>query len=282
MIFWNRSVKQRVFDVGMVFTTGLLSLAALPAYGQNDAGSRDVAQKYMQKYDKNSDGMLREDEAKKFRFGNLMEADADGNKIVSMDELEAWSSAKRANVRQRNEQGQDEGEGGNRRRDNRDPPSQADAQTQPSGESPANAKPAEGEQPSSGAPSTEGGTKEPTGEGQAQSPPGPQGPPQKNAETPAPAAPEKASPAAVSPSKLSSTLSGKSFEGRKSFRFKTAHERLPTGIPAWFLEKDANTDGQVMMSEWTSSWSEEKARAFAEKDINGDGVITPKEALKRN
>ena len=66
---------------------------------------------------------------------------------------------------------------------------------------------------------------------------------------------------------------------RKSYRALTAHERLPSGLPDWFTDKDDNENGQIEMAEYTSSWSDRKVKEFAEFDINDDGVITASECL---
>jgi len=62
-------------------------------------------------------------------------------------------------------------------------------------------------------------------------------------------------------------------------RLSTALERLPSGLPDWFFEKDANADGQVSMAEFASTWSESKLAEFLRYDLNGDGIITPAECL---
>jgi hypothetical protein len=68
---------------------------------------------------------------------------------------------------------------------------------------------------------------------------------------------------------------------KKSYRFLSPQERLPRGLPDWFLRKDADGDGQVAMAEYASSgWSEALAEEFTKHDLNGDGVITPEECLK--
>lgn len=67
---------------------------------------------------------------------------------------------------------------------------------------------------------------------------------------------------------------------RRSYRALSPIERLPKEIPDWFLRADENADGQVAMSEYSSSWSDEKAAEFAALDLNGDGIITPKECLR--
>jgi Ca2+-binding EF-hand superfamily protein len=66
---------------------------------------------------------------------------------------------------------------------------------------------------------------------------------------------------------------------QKFYRFKTAHERLPEGIPEWFVEKDANQDGQVSMAEFATRWNDNLVKEFVQFDRNGDGVVTPKECL---
>ena len=63
-------------------------------------------------------------------------------------------------------------------------------------------------------------------------------------------------------------------------RFRTPAERLPAGLPSWFMEKDTDQDGQVRMSEFASLWSDATAADFARSDLNGDGIITAKECLK--
>ncbi len=62
---------------------------------------------------------------------------------------------------------------------------------------------------------------------------------------------------------------------RKSYRFKTTKERLPT----WqFASRDANGDGQVSMSEYARVWTDRTAAEFQRYDRNNDGMITHDEA----
>lgn len=67
--------------------------------------------------------------------------------------------------------------------------------------------------------------------------------------------------------------------GRRSYRFTPAVERLPDDLPSWFARNDANADGQVSMSEYSTTWSDAKAKEFETLDVNGDGLISPSEAL---
>ena len=66
----------------------------------------------------------------------------------------------------------------------------------------------------------------------------------------------------------------------RSYRVKSAIERLPDGLPEWFARNDANSDAQVAMSEYTASWSAATVKDFAQFDLNSDGVITAAEALR--
>jgi hypothetical protein len=66
---------------------------------------------------------------------------------------------------------------------------------------------------------------------------------------------------------------------RGSYRFRAPHERLPEGLPDWFLERDVNMDGQVSMWEFADEWTDEKVHKFFRYDGNNDGVITVEEAL---
>ncbi len=69
-------------------------------------------------------------------------------------------------------------------------------------------------------------------------------------------------------------------DAAKSYRFKSAKERLPDGLPSFF-SRDANGDGQISMSEYSSRWSDRTVEEFRRYDLNGDGIVTPKECLKR-
>lgn len=68
---------------------------------------------------------------------------------------------------------------------------------------------------------------------------------------------------------------------RRTYRFTPAGERLPTGLPSWFKSRDKNGDGQVLMSEYSRSWSSRMVAEFSRYDTNDDGVITPKEVAKK-
>ncbi len=54
---------------------------------------------------------------------------------------------------------------------------------------------------------------------------------------------------------------------------------MPAGLPAWFKELDTDGDGQVAPYEWRKAGK--SMEEFANWDLNGDGFITPDEALKQ-
>jgi Ca2+-binding EF-hand superfamily protein len=62
--------------------------------------------------------------------------------------------------------------------------------------------------------------------------------------------------------------------------YLTPKDRLPEGLPDWFLHDDADGDGQVSLHEFASPLTEEKIAEFNKYDLNGDGFITPEEVLK--
>lgn len=66
---------------------------------------------------------------------------------------------------------------------------------------------------------------------------------------------------------------------KKDYRFQTAADRLPKGLPDWFLRSDVDADGQVAMVEYSTSWSDSTAAEFQKYDLDGDGFITPQEVL---
>jgi hypothetical protein len=68
--------------------------------------------------------------------------------------------------------------------------------------------------------------------------------------------------------------------GPKSGRFLTPKERLAKGLPDWFLDKDADGDGQIGMAEFASRWTQDAAAEFDRYDLNHDGIITAAECLK--
>ena len=69
------------------------------------------------------------------------------------------------------------------------------------------------------------------------------------------------------------------YNGRKSYR-AIAGPELPEGVPGFFSDKDKNQDGQVTMGEFASEWDDATVQDFFKSDLNRDGVITAREAVR--
>ena len=68
------------------------------------------------------------------------------------------------------------------------------------------------------------------------------------------------------------------FGGAKSYRISTS---VPNSkdLPSFFTSSDLDGDGQVTLSEFTQSLTDESLAEFQKWDLNGDGIITVREAL---
>ncbi len=65
------------------------------------------------------------------------------------------------------------------------------------------------------------------------------------------------------------------------YKTRTTKDRLSKlGVPSSFISDDANADGQLEMSEFSSTWTDAKVAEFRSWDLNGDWVITPEEWLQ--
>ncbi len=84
-----------------------------------------------------------------------------------------------------------------------------------------------------------------------------------------------------SPDRTASNSGSSTVENdRLSYRFKTAIERLPEGLPPWFSQNDGDADGQVAMAEFSTSWSGQTLADFRQFDLNLDGIVTSDECLR--
>jgi Ca2+-binding EF-hand superfamily protein len=79
-------------------------------------------------------------------------------------------------------------------------------------------------------------------------------------------------------SSYASRSGDKSQGGKRSYRISTPAERLPKGMPDWFMRNDLDADGQISMAEYATTWDDQKAAEFLKIDVNGDGIITSDEA----
>lgn len=71
------------------------------------------------------------------------------------------------------------------------------------------------------------------------------------------------------------------FGDAKSYRMKSVKEKIDgtKGLPDWFARSDANGDGQVLVSEYSSSLTAETLAEFQKFDLNDDFIVTVKECL---
>jgi hypothetical protein len=69
-------------------------------------------------------------------------------------------------------------------------------------------------------------------------------------------------------------------ESRRQAKFYVPSKRLPAGLPAWFLLRDEDGDGQLTLGEFAPKPTPADLRNFEQYDLNGDGLITPKECLR--
>jgi hypothetical protein len=114
-------------------------------------------------------------------------------------------------------------------------------------------------------------------------PPGPGfGPPPASGGT----APSSPSGTAVASQGLASSPAASPAEAKptpkKPSRFLRGPERLPKGLPDWFLAIDVHGEGQITMAQYCSAdnWSPDVVERFNHYDLNHDGIITAAECLK--
>ncbi len=86
----------------------------------------------------------------------------------------------------------------------------------------------------------------------------------------APAASEE--PAATPPPKNASR--------KRDTKFYVSPERLPTGLPDWFLARDRDGDSQLTLSEYSPKSVPAELQQFQRMDRNGDGVLTAAECVR--
>ncbi len=71
------------------------------------------------------------------------------------------------------------------------------------------------------------------------------------------------------------------FGDAKSYRMKSVKEKTDgtKGLPDWFARSDADGNGQVLLSEYSSSLTAESMAEFQKFDLNDDFIITASECL---
>ncbi len=215
----------------------------------SSGGSADDKAKYrryaeglMQKYDENKDGKLQKDEWSKMSE-SYHSADHNGDGIITLDELMEHLEHPSGSSSKKDEARVDKKEEKKERKDEERAKRDEERRGGPSGSS-------GGPTGSSGGPPSSGsGESRDRGWGSFGKDRG--------------------------GSKSAATIAA-----AKGKRFLTPTERLPEGLPDWFIRADADGDGQVTMAEYSPVYTDAKAAEFAKYDLNGDGVITPQEVLQ--
>lgn len=71
-------------------------------------------------------------------------------------------------------------------------------------------------------------------------------------------------------------------ERRRNLKFFVPPNRLPQGLPEWFIAKDVDGDGQLTAGEFSPASIPAELEDFANLDANGDGVVTAKECVRKS
>lgn len=82
------------------------------------------------------------------------------------------------------------------------------------------------------------------------------------------------------PSEVAKAPASSTPESRMIRRFFVIPSQLPQGVAGWFLDNDADGDGQITMAEFSANWTEVEATRFGSYDLNSDGVITASECAQ--
>lgn len=97
------------------------------------------------------------------------------------------------------------------------------------------------------------------------------------AATPGTSAPTAATAASPAAAEESQAASPKQQPRRTDTKFYVPQQRLPKGLPDWFLTRDRDGDGQLTISEFSPKSVPSELQQFKQLDRDGDGVVTAAE-----
>jgi uncharacterized protein (DUF2141 family) len=84
-------------------------------------------------------------------------------------------------------------------------------------------------------------------------------------------------PGVVNPQGMLETAEPVDVDRRRNLKFFAP---LPAGTPAWFVERDADGDGQLTLAEFSPKLRSTDVAQFRAYDINGDGLLTAAELTR--
>jgi Ca2+-binding EF-hand superfamily protein len=69
-------------------------------------------------------------------------------------------------------------------------------------------------------------------------------------------------------------------DARRKLKYFVPRTHLPEGLPSWFVNRDADGDGQLTIAEFSPKATRTQLDQFTRYDANGDGLITSAEYLR--
>jgi len=89
--------------------------------------------------------------------------------------------------------------------------------------------------------------------------------------------PSTQQPGAVDPDNSGERADSPGLDRRRNLKF---FARLPGSTPAWFVERDADGDGQLTLAEFSPKLRSTEVAQFKVYDVNGDGLLTAAELTR--
>ena len=80
----------------------------------------------------------------------------------------------------------------------------------------------------------------------------------------------------AAPATTTATEAAVARDPRRNLKYFAA---LPAGVPSWFVERDADGDGQLSLAEFSPKLLKSEIAEFNRHDSNQDGIVTAKELL---
>ncbi len=108
----------------------------------------------------------------------------------------------------------------------------------------------------------------------------PEFPPLLQPSTPGNPAGDRPAPGLGEPEEKAKPTGPRSNRPTAERRFYIPPSQFPAGLPDWFLQRDADGDGQLTLTEFAPSGGAATVAEFHRYDLNHDGLATPEEILQ--